>query len=262
MITKFLKLKKLDNNMETFKSTKNKNIILFLIFFILLATAIYFLTKSKESSTINLVANKKHEIPARPKSFEQGVLLIIKSIKKARVAVVDNNATLGSFFTEEAFIIWRDVVNEYINNPPEDFKGDLNWTKNLSSIYESIKAANDLLKNNQIDLATEKLDECRSLINNVSLKVDTENTDRQLFSLLLLTKKVASAKTIEEAKSNLSILKFDYTNIKNLADKEETKQLFLNFETVISEIDNATEATLGRSQAQLMPMFIRIYELF
>ncbi len=237
--------------------------LLFVAFFLIiicLAFFIFFNAKNKHMAPPIENLTKTHDIPARLHDYAQSVESFIKALKKSRVAIVNNKQADALFFSDEAFIVWRDVLNEFINTPPKEFASDPKWPQNISAVFDSIQAATDLLRNNQMLAGADKLDECRRIINSVYLQNNLQNTDSQLFSILLLVKNVAAAPTLEQSKKELSLLKFDYANIKYLADRNQNKQLFLDFENIISEIDKATQATLGRSQATLMPTFIKIYE--
>ncbi len=237
-------------------------IIISLITSLCLATYFIFQRFGNEETVIPVVKSDKIVIPARPNTFAEGRNVFVNTVKLARIASLKNNQEDAENYTEQALVLWRDVVNEFINTPPSNISDQEEWVASLSAIYESIQKADQLLKNSEIVLATKKLDESRALLNNINSGQENNKTDNKLFVLLLNVKKIDTSKSLDEAREYLGELKLAYTEIKNIKKEVEFEKLCQNFETILSEIDNATITTFPKAQTKLMPAFVEIYEKY
>jgi hypothetical protein len=237
-------------------------LIVFLIILICLLVYFIFQRPNKQEMITPETKQDKVVIPARPNTFNEGRNVFIDTVKLARIASLKNNQEDTKNYTKQAFILWRDVVNEFINNPPNNIHDKKKWVNNINNIYESIQEADQLIKDSKFTLATDKLDESRLLLNNLGDQKTSDKIERKLFPLLISVKKIDQASDLSEARKYLEELKLAYTEIKNIQTEEDFKELCQNFEDVLSEVDNATTATFARAQKKLMPAFLAIYEKY
>ncbi len=244
------------------KSLNKKYILAILILFLFISFLCYYFFKKINNKTIITPPKNQTEssIPARPKTFAEGKKIFINNVKLARIATLKNDKTKAKTYTNQAFILWRDVVNEFINTPPRECSDNNDWIKNISSTFQAIQEANQLLETSELELAGEKLDKSRAYLDNIDCEQQNDQTENKLFALLQSVKKIKQAQNLPEAKNFLDELKINYTAIKNISNNDKFQKFCQNFELILSEIDNATEATFPRSQAKLMPIFISIYE--
>ena len=146
---------------------KNKIILIILIIILLILFFVFIFQKKDQAPIIQEKTQREHTIPARPVTFSEGVSSFIATVKKARISIYKNDTENTKFYTEEAFILWRDVINEFINTPPKEFSDNETWVEDLNYIFESIQGANNLIKNNQSTEASKLLDESRVRLNNI-----------------------------------------------------------------------------------------------
>ncbi len=248
-----------------FKSLQKKyKIIIFTLVACLIFLAIYFCfyKKDKPIPIATKPEKEKIVIPARPITFIEGKDSFINTVKLARLASLKNNQKDLKNYTKQSFILWRDVVNEFINTPPDNSISLADWTDSLSSVYNTMQEAEQLLNDSQFELVAEKLDKSRLIIDSLNSKKSTQNQENKLFFLLLAVKKISNASSFDIGQSYLSELKLAYTNIKNISKDKEFEALTQNFENILSEIDNSTSTTFSRAQVKLMPAFIKIYEKY
>ena len=242
---------------------KYKFVLLVLIILTLIIAGCFIFQKMNQTVIVEVPSEEnKIVIPARPQTFIEGRTIFIDTVKLARIAILKEDEESAQNYTEQAFILWRDIVNEFINTPPTTLVDSENWVTNLSSIFTSIQEADQLSKNSEFQLAAEKLDQSRIILNSIN-NVDEDNqTENKLFALFLLIKKIDTATSLAEAKSDLDDLKLAYTDIKNISNDEQFKTLCQDFEIVLSSIDNSSLATFPKNQIKLMPAFVSIYEKY
>ncbi len=234
------------------------------IFLLFLFGLIFYQYKQQQQqtnlSTKILTQTNKLSIPARPDTFAKGQKTFDQAIKLAQIASLKNDYNKAQYYVEQAFIIWRDVINEFINTPPANIQNQQEWTNKLSAIYQNIQTSKQLWQDNKFILANEKLDKSQKLLNTLAKETAENKINNRLSSLLFLVKKIDSTDNYQKAKSNINDLKLAYTEVKDTIHVASTLTVYQNFEKILSNLDNATPATFARAQAKLKPAFLAIYE--
>lgn len=248
--------------MTNVKSRSKKLFIAISIFVLLMAAAFIFYFLNRKEKLPPPIKEQEHLVPARPSSFEEGAQTLARSLKLARIAIFDQEMEDARFFLDESLLVWRDTSNEYINNPPSTFPDPEKWSASIAFIYENIQASKKDLDQSQVVAANAKIDACRTKLSEIYDISSNLPAEDHLFKILLLAESVSQASSSEIAMPILQELKLAYTSFKDLPEASKNSDKNNLFETVISDIENATLVTFPKERDRLLSIFFSLYREF
>ncbi len=241
------------------KKINSKQLAILSLVLIIATLGLSYYHQKKKSQPAPTATEFEHSIPPRPADFQESVTSFLATIRLMRIATHDNDLEKFSFYQKDLLALWRDTINEFINTPPSDIEAET-WQKTLSEIYEKLQASEKIAKAPADAIIL--IDQCQAMLLEISDPKNHFPEENQLYLMYKATKNLSSASSSAEALLLLPDLKLSYTAYKELTESARTYDQNKYFESVLSDIENATETTFPKELAKLEPAFFEIYRNF